>query len=46
MASLDSDRTSLIIFHRSDMKQTGHVTLPLKTHAGKLVKSVEEFRRR
>ncbi len=27
-----SDRTSLIIFHRSDMKQTGHVTLPSKTH--------------
>ncbi len=27
-----SDRTSLIIFDRSDMKQTGHVTLPAKSH--------------
>ncbi len=27
-----SDRTSLVIFHRSDMKMTGHVTLPPKTH--------------
>jgi dipeptidyl aminopeptidase/acylaminoacyl peptidase len=27
-----SDRTSLIILRRSDLKQTGHVTLPPKTH--------------
>ena len=27
-----SDRTSLIILRRSDLQQTGHVTLPTKTH--------------
>ena len=28
------DRTSLVILRRSDMKQTGYVTLPSKTHVG------------
>lgn len=32
-----SDRTSLVIFRRADMKQTGHVTLPENSHVASFV---------